>query len=314
MGLTVNPDSERRRAVVGAHVDRRRQGNLTVHVLDQGNAVQHEASQAGIPQPGEPLEVTVDLPEAGDFAVLEVFYQEAGRILSNAREIVALGPQRPTAHLPFTGEGARVFVATDPRLESAENDGLYLLCHGTECGFEVDWKGPGVRIPDDLELYAAVCIVGDAWPLDRAEALRTWVASGGGLLICAPFDALVEELGDLVPLKVEEDGSLRSADPGLDVVAGAAHFTAERLMLPPDVSVNVGQWMPAVARAEATVTLRFTDPGSHPAVALREVGKGRVAAVATCPAWGTVTWDGFGQYHRACFGGLIGWVAGVWQG
>ena len=64
------------------------------------------------------------------------------------------------------------------------------------------------------------------------------------------------------------------------------------------------------------MTLRFTDPESRPAVALRETGRGRVAAVASRPAWGktgpNVIWDGWGQYHRACFGGLIGWVARAW--
>ena len=64
------------------------------------------------------------------------------------------------------------------------------------------------------------------------------------------------------------------------------------------------------------MTLRFTDEGGHPAVALREIGQGRVAAVASRPAWGTnyrkVVWDGWGQYHRAFWAGLMGWVARCW--
>ena len=317
-GLVVRPDAEERRAVVGVHVASRREGALTVEVLDQANEVQNNAAQAGSAGPGEPLEVAVGLPEAGEFAVLEATYREAGRVRLNAREIVPLAGQRPTAHLPFTGGGARVFVANDPRLEWADADGRYLYCHGTECGFVMDRSEPGVRAPETLDEYAAVCIVGDAWPLGRAAELRAWVESGGGLLICAPFGPLAKALGDLVPLAPEAGGGLEIVDPQLGLVLGTPHFTAERLMLHPDALVRISQWTPVAARPGATVTLRFTDAGDHPAVVLSEVGKGRIAAVASRPAWGnsyrSAVWDGWGQYHRACFGGLIGWAAGAWQG
>ena len=325
-GLVLDRDLEHHRAVVGVHVDRTREGGLAVHVLDQRGAVHHEVSGEGAARPGEPLEVAVNLPESGDYAVVEAVYQEAGRVLLNAREMVPVAQQRPTAHLPFTGGGAKVFVANDAALKYPEADGRYLYSHGIECGFDVDRGEPGVRAPETLDGFAAICVVGDGWPMDRLQELREWVHSGGGLLICAPFGALARELDDLVPLKPERSGSLEIADPLLGLVLGTPHFTAERLMLEPDALVRINAWVPTVARPGAVVTLRYTDPGDHPAVALREAGKGRVAAVASPPAWGdsrrgkdprcyaNVVWDGWGQYHRACWGGLIGWVSGVWRG
>ena len=167
-----------------------------------------------------------------------------------------------------------------------------------------------------LDEDAALCLVGDAWPVERAGELREWVEAGGGLLMCGPFLQLAAALGDLVPLCPVGDGLLQQSDPVLGLQLGATHLTAERLMLDPDAVVKITWWVPTAARPGALVTLCFTDPASHPAVALREAGRGRVAAVASRPAWGkagpNVIWDGWGQYHRACFGGLIGWVARAW--
>ena len=97
---------------------------------------------------------------------------------------------------------------------------------------------------------------------------------------------------------------------------GAPHCTAEHLMLEPDAKVRIGYWEACTAHAQAIVPLRFTDTKDHPAVGLRETGLGRVAAVASRPAWGAnyrkVVWDGWGQYHRAFWAGLMGWLTRRW--
>ena len=207
-------------------------------------------------------------------------------------------------------------MASDRGLVDGEVDYLHLCCHSLQCGFEADWSGSGPRIPESLSGYAAACLVGDAWPLERAGELRRWVEAGGGLLLCAPFARLASALDDLVPLQARGDGRLQRADPELGLQRGTPHYSAERLMLDPDAAVGIARWAPARARPGALVTLRFNDADNHPAVALSEAGKGRVAAVATRSAWGEesayVIWDGWGQYHRAFFGGLIGWVARRW--
>ena len=312
-GLTI--DRKGRSAVVGVHLAEKREGSLKVHLLDQDGAVRQVKTQAGQGQPGAPLRLEVDLPDKGDYAVVEAVYEEDGRALLHSREMVALTAQRPTAHLPFRAEGAKVFVGCQPDLEKGEVDGIYLYTHGLHAGFGVDW--PGGAAPEDLEDYSLICAVGDAWPQERTEELRRWVEAGGGLLLCAPFGDLIRDLGDLAPLQPEEGGKMQQADPALGLKAGTDHCTAERLMLDPDALVRVTHWTPCTAHPDALVTLRFTDANQHPAVALKTAQKGRVAALASRPAWGrdprSAIWDGWGQYHRACFAGLMGWLAGVWR-
>lgn len=286
-------------------------------MLDQAGAFQHVAVQEGSAEPGRPLELEVDLPDTGDFATLQISYTgEKEEEVLHARETVPLAPQRPTAHLPFSGGRAKLHVSSDGGLAGGETDRLLLCSHGVECGFVADWPEFAPEPPASLDEYAAVYLVGDAWPVERAGELREWVEAGGGLLMCGPFLRLAAALGDLVPLKSLGDGLLQPSNPELGLQLGAPHFTAERLMLDPDAVTRIAWWVPATARPGALVTLRFTDSAGHPAVVLHEPGKGRVAAIASRPAWGkterNVIWDGWGQYHRACFGGLIGWVARAW--
>jgi hypothetical protein len=122
---------------------------------------------------------------------------------------------------------------------------------------------------------------------------------------------------DLVPLRSEGDGSMQLADPVLGLELGAPHHMAKRLMLEPDAKVRIAHWLPATAAVDAVVTLRFTDAGRHPAVALKTVCKGRVAALASRPAWGAhynnAVWDAWGQYYWAFFAGLMGWLTGRWE-
>lgn len=323
-GLTIDSDPGARTAVVGVHVASERSGSLVVHVLDQEGCIQvgeteEEKAYTTTDRlaPEHPLRLQVALPEEGDYALLEVCYREGDRTVLLGRETVALQPQRPTAHLPFTGNGARVFVASQHDLDKPEVDGRFLYSHATETGFQVDWSEPGVRVPGSLEEYRVVCLVGDAWPLERAGELSAWVEEGGGLLVCAPFGKLAAALEKVMPLQPEGDACLEQIVPPLGLRAGTFHRTAERLMLEPDAQVRVSYWLPTVATADASVTLRFTDPEQHPAVAVKEAGKGRVAAVASRPAWGDETraavWDAWGQFHRSCFAGLMGWAAGIWE-
>ena len=315
-GMTVRRLEDVNEVEVGAHVASHRHGCLRTHILDRRGQVLQSAEKAGYSEPGEPLVVSLNIPESGDYAVVEAVYETQARVVLQATETIPIGSQRPTALLPFTGYGKNVFVAVDPTLDHAESDGRYLSCHGMECGFVVEWSQPGGDTPADLDRYAVIAVVGDAWPEEGIADLRRWINAGGGLLLCAPFGELGQRLGDLVPLHPEQDGALQQADPTLGLVAGMPHPTADRLMLSPDANVKIGWWVPSRVTPGATITLRFTDPGAHPAVGVAMVGQGRVAAVASRPAWGAgyrnAIWDGWGQYHRACFGGLMGWLAGVW--
>lgn len=301
--------------VVAVHVAEQRQGELAVHVLDAVGAVCGQIVEVGSAVPEVPLQVEVVLPGKGEYVVVEAVYRVGGRVVLQTRENVALGMQRPTAILPFDGGGARVFVASHHALEHAETDGRYLAVNGREAGFVMDWvEPPAVRAPARLGDYAAVCLVGDAWPLARVDELRDWVLAGGALLVAGPFGAVAEALGDVLPLRAT--GPMQVADPPLGLELGTPHYSAERLMLEPDAKVRVAYWVPTVAVADAVVTLRFSDQARHPAIALRACGAGRVAALASRPAWGAhynnAAWDGWGQYYRACFAGLLGWLSGVW--
>ncbi|MBI2506175.1 MAG: hypothetical protein HYW07_23410 [Candidatus Latescibacteria bacterium] len=313
-GLTLTRRDQRTIAV-GVHLAERGSGTLTVHVLDQAGAVQGHGEKTGTPTPGKPLALELPLPATGDFATAEITYQEAGRALLHTRELVALQGQRPTAHLPFAGGGARVLVASHHEGENPESDGEYLHASGLQTGFAVDWQGPGQRGPQDLEGCAALCLVGDAWPLEKVGELWDWIAAGGGLLLCAPFGELASTLGDMLPL--QPAGKLQRTEPALGLQLGTPHFTVSRLMLEPDAQVRLTWWAPARAWPDALVPLRFTDAGRHPALGLAEYGQGRVAVLASRPAWGAhrgnVVWDGWGQYYRAFFAGLMGWLAGIWR-
>ncbi|MEW6752073.1 MAG: hypothetical protein AB1505_14000 [Candidatus Latescibacterota bacterium] len=126
-----------------------------------------------------------------------------------------------------------------------------------------------------------------------------------------PF-GLPDELFASFPLE-EAGGRRRHVKPGVGVFT----HDGSRSVLQPDARVQIGTWTPCTAAPGAVVTLRFTDAAQHPAVALQRVHRGKVAALATRPAWGQtprgVIWDGWGQYHRACFAGLMGWLSGVWD-
>ena len=231
-------------------------------------------------------------------------------------EIVPCEPLRPTAHLPFEGGGRRVFAISDPNIEDHQVDYLHFCSHALQCGFHAEWSQAGPTIPDSLEGLAVVCIVGDGWPQERIDELAGWTRDGGGLLLCAPFRDLVQALGSLSPLVPDGDGSLQVCDPPLGLSQATAHPTADSLLMGSGERLKIARWTPAKAVAGAQVTLSFTDEYQHPAVALHEVGKGRVIAVASRPAWGegshAVIWDGWGQYTRAFWGGLMGWASRCW--
>jgi hypothetical protein len=301
-------------ARLALHAARAQAGELGVVVLDESGSLHARTARTGAAAPGEPLVLDVGLPAAGDLVDIEATWTVNGRPALHTRETVALRERRPTAHLPFDAAGARVFVACAPDREHAETDGRYLQVNGIEAGFHVDWEEPAAtRAPERLDDWEVICVVGDGLPLDRVHAVRAWVESGGGLLLCAPFGRVVEALGDAVPVR-PAGGGMRTADPVLGLRLGEGHATSERLMLDPDAQVRIAHWQPCQGRGGATVPLRFTDEDSHPALALWQVGRGRVAALASRPAWGAhynnATWDGWGQYYRAFFGGLLGWLSG----
>gem|GEM_PF-2152769 len=353
-GLTL--DRKAGKAVVRLHGAAPAASQLDVHVLDPTGIVQSQSSATGHTAPNQPLQLEVDLPMTGDYAELALHARCADAAL-HTQEIVPLQPARPTAHLPFAGNGAPIFVAVHHDLEKPEADGRYLWCHGTQAGFAVDWTTPELRAPDDLSAVEAICLVGDAWPTERLAELRAWLENGGGLLLCAPFGALAAHLEALLPLHplaekvvpadhkiIEGAGMQRYAesqwqvelnapnsrhlwrqlhtqtmervDPVVGLQLGTPHCTSERLMLEPDAKVHIGYWQPCQAHPEAIVPLRFTDEQRHPAVGLRPIGQGRMAAVASRPAWGAhyrkAVWDGWGQYHRAFWAGLMGWLVRRW--
>ena len=353
-GLTL--DREGGKAMVRLHTAVRGTGDLEAGVVSPAGVLQHRQRQTGEAAPGRSLRLEVDLPTVGDYTELDIDYRcEDGAL--HTREIVPLRGVRPTAHLPFAGNGVPIFVAAHHALENPEADGRYLWCHGTQVGFAVDWDTVGVRAPDDLNEFRALCLVGDAWPAERVGELRDWLEGGGGLLLCAPFGELAAALEDWLPLQplgeraaqpdhttiegigmrhyaegewqVESDAqerrriwrklhtqTLERVDPVVGLQLGTPHCTSERLMLEPDAKVRIGYWVPCAAHPEAIVSLRFTDEDAHPAVGLREIGQGRIVAMASRPAWGThyckAVWDGWGQYHRALWAGLMGWLVRRW--
>ena len=348
-GLTL--DRQAKRAVVCLHGAAPAVAELAVDLNNQMGTSLDRNQITGETAPGRPLHLELDLPAEGDYVELDLSGRNGGEFVQ-AREIVPLRDVRPTALLPFDGAGSAVFAAVQHGLERPEADGRYLWCHGTQAGFAVDWTAPGVRVPACLDDCAVLCLVGDAWPLERLEELRAWVRAGGGLLMTAPFGDLAAAFGDWMPLQPREDRPLLTED---QIVAGAGlqryaeaqwtvdtgrriwrrlhtqtleevtpvvglqlatpHCTSERLMLEPDAKVRIADWTPCTAVADAMVPLRYTDAEQHPALGLRTSGRGRLAAVASRPAWGTdyrnVVWDGWGQYHRAFWAGLMGWLAGL---
>ncbi len=299
----------------GVHLAQQGHGTLSVRLFDQTGAPLGHAEKTGAAAPGTPLLLELPLPDSGDFANAEITYQEAGRVMLHSRELVPLQGQRPTAHLPFAGKGTRVLVASHHQGENPESDGEYLHACGLQTGFHVDWKGPGPRGLQDLEGCSALCLVGEAWPAEHADALRTWIGDGGGLLLCAPFGGLATALGAILPL--QPAGQLQRAEPPLGLQLATPHLTVSRLMLEPDALVRITWWTPVTARADALVPLRFTAAGNPPALGLACYGQGRLAMLASRPAWGAhrgnVVWDGWGQYYRAFFAGLMGWLAGIWR-
>ena len=349
-GLTL--DREGDRAVVHLHTAAATDVELETGVYQQQGNLQHRQRATGTAAPGQPFLLEADLPTVGDYAELDITSRPADAVLYT-REIVPLQRARPTANLPFAGNDTPVFVAVHHTRELPEADGRYLWCHGTQVGFHIDWTEPGVRAPDALDDFRALCLVGDAWPVERAGELRSWVAKGGGLLLTAPFGALAAALDAWMPLRplaarsgqpdhvtltsagtpryteaewaIDDDGrihrklhtqTIERVDPVVGLQLGTPHCTAERLMLEPDAKVRIGYWEACAAHAQAIIPLRFTDTTNHPAVGLCETGLGRVAAVASRPAWGAnyrkVVWDGWGQYHRAFWAGLMGWLARRW--
>ena len=354
-GVTI--DLEKSSATVSAHVASEREGTLSIRVTDQKGRSLDACERTDTAAPERPLTLDLDLPVEGDFCQLAVTYDTPAKNPLHAEEILPLGPSRPTSHLPFDARGTRVFVAVNHDLELPEADGRYLWCHGTQCGFEVDWQDGGQRIPVDMTVFSVVCLVGDAWPLASVDVLVRWIESGGGLLLCAPFGDLASGLGSILPMvplaaqdsalpsthvvqgtgmpryseaewrATEVGGELRferrihwgieEVAPVVGLQSGTPHLVARNLMLEPDAKVRIGHWQVCQPGPECIVPLRYTDPAGSPAVGLGQIGLGRVAVVASRPAWGShyhkVVWDGWGQYHRAFFAGLMGWLAGVWE-
>ncbi len=352
-GITL--DRTNGKAIVSAHVASKREATLSVRVADAADRWLDSHRRVATAAPEFPLIVEVPLPASGDFSRLDVNLEAPAVPTLNAKEIMPLHSYRPTARQSFSGHGKRVFVASHHRLAAPEVDGRYLWCHGTQCGFDVDWDQPGVRFTH-LDEYNVVCLVGDAWPLELKGHLVRWVEEGGGLLYCAPFGNLASSLGALALLEPavekvtlttaeiirgagmarysEEDWRLSKAYDGmrferqihcgkeevapvLGLQLGTPHTVSRNLMLEPDAKVRIGHWQRCRERPGCIVPLRYTDTANSPAVALAEFGKGRVAAVASRPAWGShyrkVVWDGWGQYHRALFAGLMAWLARIWS-
>jgi hypothetical protein len=315
-GLTVQRPEDSNVVVVAVHAASKRRGDLKVHVLDQHGRLSTMAEKHGEMEPGKPLQEILNVPPVGDYATVEAVFEQDGRTILSASETIPLSTYRPTALLPFQGNGSSIHVSVDSTLEYAETDGRYLHCHGVEAGFDVDWSGTGVDAPDSLQAFAVIAIVGDAWPGHRAHELRDWVLGGGGLLYCAPAGSVAESIEDILPLRQDGPGT-KMSDGTVGLVPREPHITADRLMLHPDAAMKIAWRMPATAHPDATVTLGYSDNSAHPACAVLNVGRGRVAALSTRPAWGAgyrnAIWDGWGQYHRAFYAGLFGWLAGIWE-
>jgi hypothetical protein len=310
-GITIDREDDAQVAVRvhGAH---RRIGAINLHVMAPDGATLHSNLLEGHLSPGQPLSTRVALPHGHDYVRLAVSYSERERVMVQTEEIVPCKPQRPTAHLPFDGGGRQLLVHSDPNIEEHQVDYLHFCSHAVQCGFKTQWHANGSPIPDSIADLDLICLTGDAWPHDRIEELAEWIRNGGGLLLSVPTGALAK----LSPLVPQGDAGLQACEPPLGLMTETAHVTADSLMMGPGERIRIARWMPATAAEGTQVTLSFTDADRHPAVGLQEVGKGRVAGVATRPAWGegshAVIWDGWGQYTRAFWGGLMGWVSRCW--
>ena len=107
-GLTL--DREGGRAVVSLHTAAATDVELETGVYQQQGDLQHRRRAAGAAAPGRPFRLETDLPTAGDYAELDITGRAANAVL-HTREIAPLQKPRPTAHLPFAGNGAPIFVA-----------------------------------------------------------------------------------------------------------------------------------------------------------------------------------------------------------
>ncbi len=88
-------------------------------------------------------------------------------------------------------------------------------------------------------------------------------------------------------------------------------------MFAPDADVKVAWRAHSTLHPDALATIDYTDDPGYPACAVMSLGMGKVAGLSTRPAFGAgprnAIWDGWGQYHRACFAGLMGWLSSAWK-
>ena len=312
IGLTVDREDDGQ-AMVRAHSAYRRIGTINLTLAAPDGSLLYSKLLEGHSSPGQPLGVRLPLPRNYDYVQLKIAYSEQDRELLQTEEILPCKEYSPTAHLPFDGGGRRVFAISGPEIEENQVDYLHCCSHALQCGFHTKWNETGPKVPNLLDDLDVICVVGDAWPRQRIDELVEWTRAGGGLVLSAPAGPLVEVISPLIP---SISGGLQRSDPPLGLALNTQHVTANSLLLGPGERLKITHWMQCEVSDGSQVTLSFTDKDAHPAVALREVGEGRVAAVATRLAWGdgshSVIWDGWGQYTRAFWGGLMGWVARLW--
>ena len=298
---------------VALHAAQEHEGRLEVSVVDQDGDLHNTVFSDGNAFPEKPLKVSAVLPPNGEYVTAEAVYREGQRTVLHTTEIVPLATQRPTSELSVDLSGLRVLIGSHHDGELPHTDGLFLYSHALETGCSATWKEAGV-LDADVTQHDVMCLVGDAWPVERADELEEWIRGGGGLLMCAPLQKLALKLDQLLPLVSIDGGKLQAADPPLGLFANTKHWISEGLMLEPDAEARVASWTPTQATKGATVALQFTDEDQHPAVAVTEVGKGRIAVCAARPAWGlpirSAIWSGWGQYHWLLFAGLFAWLGG----
>lgn len=260
-------------------------------------------------------------PGRGERALVAVDHQ-LDRPEADGRYLLCHGTQAGLA-IDWTGPGVR----SVPRLEDFQAVCLVGDAWPSRRARQLrDWVEAGGGLLVCAPFGSLASALGDWLPLRPlahpvAPLPGHAVVSGAGRKRYAESEWRVEaefqdgaRAGELRLWRRLHTGDLERVDPVVGLRTAAPHSTARGLMLEPDAKVRIGHWVPAAATPGALVTLRYTDPQAHPAVALRRAGAGRVAAVASRVAWGAsyrkVVWDGWGQYHRAFWAGLVGWLAG----
>ncbi|MEZ4425096.1 MAG: hypothetical protein R3E98_16995 [Gemmatimonadota bacterium] len=211
-----------------------------------------------------------------------------------------VGPARPVRVLARTGE---------PGWESR-----FALRALDEAGAEVDARVELGRVdipadgPQELAAYDVVLLLGDVRP-DAAliESLRSFVASGGGVLLAPGLDGRRPSPGLTALLTGWGLGD--SLGVGIPLPVGAAPGWALPAELSPLPAAPVRSGLVTLA-GDVSASVAATDSAGRPVAAVAQVGRGRVGFLGLPETWRWRMEGGAVEAHRAWWRGWVEWAAG----